>query len=675
MTVEMATGLRGGDPAAPPRGRRHDRHGHGARTSERRPAARPRAGRRGGRPGGGRRGAAGGPAPASRRAAAGRLGVATVALAAAGVRWSPCSPAPLGRDRLRRRRRARARASTGLAAVVLPAVLIVARWCCSSPPATAETRERRFTRADAALHLRGGAAHRAGHEPAHAAAGVGGDGRGVVRPDRLPLAEARRVASGADRVPHDPRRRPRPVPRRPAAALAGGSRPLARPRCRTSTAAGATWPPPGSLVAALGKAAQLPFSFWLARAMDGPSPVVGAAALRGDGRPGRLPAAAGRPAAGRHRVGRRRRGLGRRRHRGRCSARSPSSSVTSSSCSPPPPPPSSGSWCSPPGSARRAAGTAHLVAHAAVKALLFLAAGAWLEALGTKQLAALTGRGAPLARCSARSPRRALLALAGLPPLSLWATKDAVLAAALEHSPALYARRAGRPRRSPAAYAVRALVVLLGPVPTRGHAERPASTRRSRAPARSSAGCCSRSRRWPSGAVALGLLVVPAVLEALPGAVPAEPAAWELVVSGLVVVAVGALVPGGRPAGRTTAPGSPAGRGGCGPGSVSSALVVAGDRAAGRPRSRRLPPGSTTGCWRAAIDLAASGRVGAAAPPAPRRRGLSRRRLRGGEHGSPRGPAGAPDSATGQLHHYYLQLVARCSRPPRWPSSCSSKPR
>ncbi|WP_419691442.1 proton-conducting transporter membrane subunit, partial [Mycobacterium avium] len=29
----------------------------------------------------------------------------------------------------------------------------------------------------------------------------------------------------------------------------------------------------GVLVAALGKAAQLPFSFWLSRAMEGPSPV------------------------------------------------------------------------------------------------------------------------------------------------------------------------------------------------------------------------------------------------------------------------------------------------------------------------------------------------------------------------------------------------------------------
>ena len=54
-----------------------------------------------------------------------------------------------------------------------------------------------------------------------------------------------------------------------------------------------------------------------------------------------------------------------------------------------------------------AAGAAHLVAHAAVKALLFLAAGAWLEALGTQPAAPrLRGRRPALARRSARSPWR-----------------------------------------------------------------------------------------------------------------------------------------------------------------------------------------------------------------------------------------------------------------------------
>ena len=40
-----------------------------------------------------------------------------------------------------------------------------------------------------------------------------------------------------------------------------------------------------------------------------------------------------------------------------------------------------------------AGGTAQLIAHAATKALLFLIAGAWLAATGTKQLHALRGVG------------------------------------------------------------------------------------------------------------------------------------------------------------------------------------------------------------------------------------------------------------------------------------------
>ncbi|GAA3340322.1 hypothetical protein GCM10017714_19560 [Curtobacterium pusillum] len=83
-------------------------------------------------------------------------------------------------------------------------------------------------------------------------------------------------------------------------------------------------------------------------------------------------------------------------------------------------------------------GTAQLVAHAATKALLFLTAGAWLTATGTKQFTGLRG-------VAARWPAVGVLAtvgalsLAGLPPLSLWYAKDVVLAAALEEEPWLYA--------------------------------------------------------------------------------------------------------------------------------------------------------------------------------------------------------------------------------------------
>src|SRR5699024_10832582 len=83
-------------------------------------------------------------------------------------------------------------------------------------------------------------------------------------------------------------------------------------------------------------------------------------------------------------------------------------------------------------------GAAHLVAHASTKALLFLAAGAWLTAWGTEDLARLRGVGRRW-RVVGVCASVGALALAGIAPLSLWATKDAVLAAALEASPWLYA--------------------------------------------------------------------------------------------------------------------------------------------------------------------------------------------------------------------------------------------
>lgn len=68
-----------------------------------------------------------------------------------------------------------------------------------------------------------------------------------------------------------------------------------------------------------------------------------------------------------------------------------------------------------------------LVAHAAVKALLFLAAGGWLLVLRTRSLPALRG-------AARRHPTVGVMftvgaaALAGLPPLSIWWPKDTVLA-------------------------------------------------------------------------------------------------------------------------------------------------------------------------------------------------------------------------------------------------------
>ena len=83
-------------------------------------------------------------------------------------------------------------------------------------------------------------------------------------------------------------------------------------------------------------------------------------------------------------------------------------------------------------------GAEHLLGHAATKALLFLVAGLWLAALGTKQLDAIAGV-ARWWRPVGVLFTIATLTLAGLPPLGLWVTKDHVLAAAGERSGWLYA--------------------------------------------------------------------------------------------------------------------------------------------------------------------------------------------------------------------------------------------
>jgi NADH:ubiquinone oxidoreductase subunit 5 (subunit L)/multisubunit Na+/H+ antiporter MnhA subunit len=93
-------------------------------------------------------------------------------------------------------------------------------------------------------------------------------------------------------------------------------------------------------------------------------------------------------------------------------------------------------------------GMTFLMAHAATKALLFLAAGAWLTALGTKQLSALRGvaRRWPIVGITFTI---GTLSLAGLAPLSLWAAKDELLVGALEVSPALYIGQGALHRLAP----------------------------------------------------------------------------------------------------------------------------------------------------------------------------------------------------------------------------------
>jgi len=192
----------------------------------------------------------------------------------------------------------------------------------------------------------------------------------------------------------------------------------------------------GIVVAALGKSAQLPFSFWLSRAMAGPSPVsalLHSATMVAAGgylllrtQPVLAASGWGEPVVawvgaatvvvlGLVAVA--------QTDLKQLLAASTAAQV--------------GFIVLAAGVGGVAGGTLQFVAHAATKAALFLAAGAWLTALGTKALPALRGaaRRYPLVGVTFTV---AAAALAGLPPLSLWVSKDAVLAATLQRSPALY---------------------------------------------------------------------------------------------------------------------------------------------------------------------------------------------------------------------------------------------
>ncbi|MFG2344782.1 NADH-quinone oxidoreductase subunit 5 family protein [Streptomyces phaeochromogenes] len=193
----------------------------------------------------------------------------------------------------------------------------------------------------------------------------------------------------------------------------------------------------GLVVAALGKSAQLPFSFWLSKAMRGPSPVsallhsatmvvAGAYLLL---RTGPLLDASGwgddvvawTGAATAILLG-----------LVAVAQTDLKQRLAASSCA------QIGFMVLAAGAGATTGGTLQLIAHAAAKSLLFLAAGAWLTALGTQQLPALLGA-ARHHRTVGTAFTVAALSLAGLPPLSLWAAKDVLLAGALERSPWLYA--------------------------------------------------------------------------------------------------------------------------------------------------------------------------------------------------------------------------------------------
>jgi NADH:ubiquinone oxidoreductase subunit 5 (subunit L)/multisubunit Na+/H+ antiporter MnhA subunit len=213
----------------------------------------------------------------------------------------------------------------------------------------------------------------------------------------------------------------------------------------------------GIVVSALGKSAQLPFSFWLARAMSGPSPVsallhsatmVAAGAyllmrvhplLAATGWADALVSWAGAVTA---------LVLG----AVALAQTDLKQLLAASTCS------QIGFMVLGAGAGSVGGGTAHLVAHAAVKSLLFLCAGAWLSGLGTQRLDELRGA-ARRHRVVGAAFGVGTLALAGVPPLSLWVTKDEVLAGL----PAGLLAAGLAASALSAAYAAKALFVVFRP--------------------------------------------------------------------------------------------------------------------------------------------------------------------------------------------------------------------
>nr|WP_155074127.1 proton-conducting transporter membrane subunit [Streptomyces taklimakanensis] len=288
----------------------------------------------------------------------------------------------------------------------------------------------------------------------------------------------------------------------------------------------------GVLLAAFGKAAQLPFSFWLSKAMLGPSPVsalLHSAAMVAMGgylllrlRP-LLESAGWAAAAAAWGGALTALALGAvalaQRDLKQLLAASTAAQL--------------GFVVLAAGAGSVAGGAAHFAAHAAVKSLLFLTAGAWLAALGTEDLGALRG--------AARQDRAiglpfavGALALAGVPPLSLWATKDEILAAV--DSPALYGVVLAAAVLS-ALYAGKAIGFLLGPGPEPSAEAGGEWRERSAGPLRT-----VTLAVLAAGAAVLGALALPPLAGELKRAVgtPGEPSAGAATMVATAVLALAA---------------------------------------------------------------------------------------------------------------------------------------
>ncbi|MFH9060638.1 NADH-quinone oxidoreductase subunit L [Streptomyces coeruleorubidus] len=288
----------------------------------------------------------------------------------------------------------------------------------------------------------------------------------------------------------------------------------------------------GVIAAAFGKSAQLPFSFWLSRAMQGPSPVSA------------LLHSATMVVAGAYLLLRLEPLLAQSGWGGQVVAWTGAVTalvlglvavaqtdlkqlLAASTCA------QIGFMVLAAGAGAVTGGTLQLIAHAAAKSLAFLVAGAWLTALGTKALPALRGA-ARRHRTAGITFTVAALALAGVPPFALWAAKDVLLAGALEDNAALYIVGSAGAVLS-AVYSAKALWFVWQPVAVPDDREQPLPYA-ARLPLAALAVACA----------ALTVTSFPPVRDAvervLGGEAQPSPYVWEFALSGALAVAVSAVV-------------------------------------------------------------------------------------------------------------------------------------
>ncbi|GGS79122.1 NADH-quinone oxidoreductase subunit 5 family protein [Streptomyces violaceus] len=288
----------------------------------------------------------------------------------------------------------------------------------------------------------------------------------------------------------------------------------------------------GVIAAAFGKSAQLPFSFWLSRAMQGPSPVSA------------LLHSATMVVAGAYLLLRLEPLLAQSGWGGQVVAWTGAVTavvlglvavaqtdlkqlLAASTCA------QIGFMVLAAGTGAVTGGTLQLIAHAAAKSLAFLVAGAWLTALGTEALPALRGA-ARRHRTAGITFTVAALALAGVPPLALWAAKDVLLAGALEDNAALYIVGLAGAVIS-AVYSAKALWFVWQPVAVPDDREQPLPYA-ARLPLAALAAACA----------ALTVTSFPPVRDAVErvvgGGAQPVPHLWEFVLSGALAVAVSAMV-------------------------------------------------------------------------------------------------------------------------------------